>query len=340
VDCRFLILFAATLSMTGPDSSAQPLLIPKTVSSQLEVTLYGQASEGWAVKRGELLENYFSDRVSIELENRSPIAMRSARFYAELFDQHGKLCSSLAFRLDYNAERTHDPLAPHKDRTLISGNLYLAPATRPVKTTLFLIDDEDVTGYVTTAEGMSRFYAPATVVTSPVHWDVLPDGLHRSTQSAMWDILLARLDIDRNGKVDQYRILNAADAQIAQWFEKAVHNLPFLPAGTAAVFRPSTVLILVRGFDPSNKQSIGANAFLARDSEWVSSYVANMTDATELPNVNELLFRYSGADDAVPEEHLTLISPGTFWSEDVYTRTSFYESASKCCRELWGSITK
>jgi hypothetical protein len=187
---------------------------------------------------------------------------------------------------------------------------------------------------------MSRFHAPVTIVTSPVHWDSLPAGLHRKTQSAVWDILLAAVDVDRNGKIDQYRMLNAADNQITQWFQESVHSLPFLPSGTASVFRPSTTLILVRGFDPTNKQSIEANTFLVRDSEWVRSYVSNMADALELPNVNEIVFRPDGADDAVRQDHLTLISPGTFWSNDVYTRLSVYPSASKCCTELWGSITK
>ena len=143
------ILFIVLLWAVAPLAHPQALPVAKTEESQLEVTLHDpDSTEPWIVRRLQLDETFYSETLSMQIENTSSTAVKSARFYAELFDGRGRLCSTAAFRLDYNAEHRRDPIAPRESRTLISVNDFLAVATQPVRAVIFPIDEEDITGYV------------------------------------------------------------------------------------------------------------------------------------------------------------------------------------------------
>lgn len=319
----FLVLAASPLGV------AQWRPAPASVIP-LKVITEGDLAKFWRVGRADLVENFEETRGHVELENLSAKPVPEAALYAEYFDAAGRLCFTMVFSQEQNMQMREGPLQPGEARTLTCAITSLGPAVQPVEAKFYLAWKSQVGRYTRYTTGQTPVCAPATVGGgfTPRFMSLQIGPELMGSNSALVDLLLARIEVSARGRMEHAEVLHAANEGIRVWFEELGRQLLFFPASSDAVREKSSTLVLARAI--SFTDQFWDKPLILREDPWVKSYIGTRQE-DEIPLVNQFLFMPSPTREScdgrevrlplAPLGYFRLINTQTSWCDLVSYRS-------------------
>jgi hypothetical protein len=296
------ILLLATAVLTGQD--VRPVG-PQSVTVPVDV-MADPSQNLWRVSRAWLSLNFHSTEGYVRITNVSSIPFNSARFYAEYYDDAGRLCFTLVFVQDRNLDGIRGPFSPGETRTL-SAIASVAPGVRPRRVRLWFLDEAGAP-----EPPHAEVIAPVTVRDGTIG---TVEGIHLSELPNQPLIPLALVDATSESRdmrpPASFKVVAARDESSRQWATELVSKLRFAPATHGWEPVASRTLILIRVLSPHPSKDIPAAP--AFEDPWVRLYVAASSGNSPPPIVNLLrIWSEEGSD------MFRYFSVGTDWCLPVF----------------------
>jgi hypothetical protein len=263
-------------------------------SLPIRIRADSEVSVRWKLSHAELRESVIGVWGTLGVENVAPLSMNWARFYAEYFDNTGRICFTLVFASQANAEhleRDYRPTRSGEMRELLSLASDLGPAVEPVEVRVRLIQDRPESEPLQGTAGNAPIRSPVLInSTAPEPTVRLKlDEFQRS--QAMVDMILSKLRVGPNGNLEDVEILQASNPEVRRWFLQLVYQSRLAkPAASGLTNISSTALLLIR--IPNDVVHAQAQQLLPRYSNWVKSYIRNVP-SKDIPPITQLLLAHS-----------------------------------------------
>lgn len=289
------VLVRSVNGQVEPPNTPHPLSVNISVDAIMEPR---NAQPSWRVSDAWLEEQFQDTWGYIKITNTSAVALNSTRFYAEYYDEAGRLSFTLPFTQDENMERVHGSFEPGETRTLASL-AQMAPSTRPKNVRIHVINE---------ASGSAEVPCPAAIFNGDER-DVESIHLKPSDQTLI-PIALVEATVDARGPASSFRVLAARDGTSKDWAQRMVSKLRFEPATRDGQRISQKTLILIRAAQFHPLRSIPAG--VVYEDPWIQSYVAT-AKGDRLPFVN--LLRIDNQEDS---DVFRYFSMGTDWGINVF----------------------
>jgi hypothetical protein len=298
-----LFLLAAEFGVLMHSASAQipPGGVKTARFSSLSVRIRQDSgvTTRWRLGHAELRESIIGAWGVLDIENVSPIPIKWVRFYAEYFDEAGRICFALVFASQANAEHLEGderPVQAGEMRQLLSLASDMGPGVQPVEVRVRMIEDSTESQPLQGGAGNGVIRSPV-VINSEVVEPTITLKLDQSQQNhAIVDMIFSKLQFGLDGSLQSVEILHAANAEVRRWFEALVHQKRFgYPATAGLADVPGIALLLVR--IPSHLENAPPAELLPRSSTWVQDYVKTV-QGNDIPPITQLLISRSA--DLIP----------------------------------------
>lgn len=295
-----VVLLAAGI-LAGQDA---PHVGPESVTVPVDVMANpAEGQESWQASRAWLEHTFQSTGGYVRVTNASPITFNSARFYAEYYDDAGRMCLTLAFAQERNMDGIRGPVRPGETRTL-AVSASVAPAVRPRKVRLWFLGEAGASG------SHAEMIAPVTIRDGTV--GKLED-IHLSGQPNQPLTPLALVDATSDGKgaATSFEVVAAQDDASHEWAHELVSGLRFAPATHGGKPVSARTLILIRVLRLRPPRAIPAGP--AFEDPWIRAHLSASDDGSAPPIVNLLLVWSEEGSDI-----FQYFSIGTDWSHSVF----------------------
>ena len=327
---RVLFVVAAFLLSTA---AGYPANVPlrEFISVPLRSLAQGDMGKYWTLKSAELHETPGATWGYVELQSVSNIPVADARFYGEYFDADGGFCFSLVFSLGINEEGQTSPIRPGEVRTLRSMAGFLSPGVAPRELRLYLVEQTSLTRQRVEGVGTPAMRVPIIIaggITKSLASLTLKGELAPPNDSIQ-DLVLARVRVGIEGRVEEVDILDAVSDKLRQWFQEYVSEARlFAPASRGGIPEAADMLILIRAV--GSRSAFENSDFLPRLSRWVTGYVAHMHHNEVVP-ISTLFFQPAptrikrlgsekwGNLPPPPPGLFSVLNDGTGWCPDQIT---------------------
>ena len=299
-----VILLAAGI-LAGQDA---PRVGPASV--RIDVDVMANPSEGqklWRASRAWLEQTFQHTEGYVRVTNASAITFNSARFYAEYYDDAGRLCLTLVFVQDKNLDGIRGPFYPGETRRL-TAQANVSPAVRPRKVRLWFLGEAGAA-----QPPQTEVIAPVTIRSGTISKLGRLEGIRLSEQPNQPLLPFALVDTtsDSRGKATTLNVVAAWDDASRRWARELVSRLRFAPATHNWEPRGARTLILIRVFRLHPPRAIPAAP--AFEDPWVQAYLAANEGKSDPPIVNLLnLWSEDGSD------MFEYFSIGTDWCPNVF----------------------
>jgi hypothetical protein len=269
-----------------PWAGSSPLLGGQAQLDQeisVHVSAAKELSDSWHVTKASLREAFSGTTGELEVQNTSAKPLSNAMFYAEYFDRAGRFCFSLVFP---ESRKDESPMSPGEIRQLYSVGVGLEPALKPTEVRLQLVR-QSVPGEVSSMQQWPvKMKAPVTFSGN------LPAGTRKlqlspdiSLGESPIDLLFANVAVDEKGIATNIQILNSANKDVKDWFERLVRELAFYPATSSGAPEAGEALFLVSAVGEPNRLAEFWSDAAA--SSWVQAYAS--TRKSEVPSVTRVV---------------------------------------------------
>lgn len=296
------ILLLATAALSGQDVhpvGPQSVTVPVDMMANPSLKL-------WQVSRAWLGLDFQSTGGYLRITNASSIAFNSARFYAEYYDDAGRLCFTLAFVQDKNLDGIRGPFAPGTTRRL-SATASVAPVVRPRKVRLWFLGEAGAP-----EAPHAEMIAPVTVRDGTIG---TVGGIRLSKRPNQPLIPLALVDATSESRDARppasFKVVAARDDASRLWAAELASRLRFAPATHGGEPIASRTLILIRALKTEPPRDIPAAP--AFEDPWVRLYVAASSGTSPPPMVNLLRVWSEEGSDVY-----RYFSVGTDWCLPVF----------------------
>lgn len=311
-----VILLAAGI-LAGQDA---PRVGPLSV--RVDVDVMANPSEGqklWRASRAWLEQTFQNTGGYVRVTNASAITFNSARFYAEYYDDAGRLCFTLVFVQDKNLDGIRGPFHPGDTRRL-AAYASVSPAVRPRKVRLWFLGEADAP-----LSPQAEVIAPVTIRSGTIGE---LEGIRLSEQpnQPLMPFALVEATSDSRGKATTLNVVAAWDDASRRWAGELAARLRFAPATQNDEPMGARTLILIRVLRRRPPRAIpGAPAF---ENPWVQTYLAASDGKSGPPIVNLLhLWSEDGSD------MFDYFSIGTDWCLSVFRWV--YDPIRRDSRREW-----
>jgi len=303
----------------GGVKTAQFTSLPVRIRQDSDVT------SRWKLHNAALRESIIGVWGVLDIENDSTLTMKFARFYAEYFDAAGRLCFTLVFATQANAdnlEKDERPIRPGESRQLLSLASALGPASDPVEVRVRLIQDTISAEPLRGAVGDAVIGSPV-VINAAVPRRYLRLKLAPLQESpAIIDLLFAKLRFGPAGDLQGFEVLQSSNAEARSWFEGFLRQKRLGNPATVGLANVAGIaLVLLRA--PNRLEGTPAAELLPRSSSWVKSY-AQAVQGADIPPITQLLLSRSA--DLIPLP--TRLPDGTIQQRERVTDQDLFEYIS------------
>jgi hypothetical protein len=295
----------------------------RTTADTIRVTASPELAKYWQIHAAGLRQEPSGTTGFLEIENVYNTRLHGGVLYAEYFDEEGRLCFTLTFSQERNiGDRT--AISTHETRTLYSAASGLSPVTRVAEARIYLLRQGDMEDRKQPRQVEAiAVRAPATVNSNvPVSAvNLRLTSELSSVKDGVLVLLVAKVNIDQLGVIQDVRIISPVTPAINTWFNTFIRQLDFYPATTAGVPLPSELLFRVT-VNMSDRVSPSA---LAAHRLAQMKIVLPEINGIELPPVTDVVFNPVGEFGSVGTSRIVrtatdfqLVVVGTDWSNPHY----------------------
>ena len=280
------------------------------LSVRVDVDVMANPSEGqklWRASRAWLEQTFQNTGGYVRVTNASAITFNSARFYAEYYDDAGRLCFTLVFVQDKNLDGIRGPFYPGDTRRLAAQGS-VSPAVRPRKVRLWFLGEAGAP-----RSPQTEVIAPVTIRSGTISKLGRLEDIRLSEQpnQPLLPVALVDATSDSRGKATTLNVVAAWDDASRRWARELASRLRFAPATRNDEPRGARTLILIRVFGLHPSRAITAAP--AFEDPWVQAYLAASDGKSDPPIVNLLLLWNEDGSDM-----FDYFSIGTDWCLDVF----------------------